>query len=193
MRYGLQSRQRSLRANARAVRSRPTSALAAAAVSSMEKSSDKWKTENRRMTKSTNSGGTGHCLCGAVRYRYEGEPVTIGLCQCDRCQRQSGSAFLIGIIFPRDAVTIEGKLTTFETRLDGKNRLWRHFCPTCGSAVSITLDRYPEIRSMMGGTLDDKTKINPRFSVWCSAGQPWIRMPDGIACFDDYPEGTFGG
>ena len=124
------------------------------------------------MTKSTSSGGTGHCLCGAVWYRYEGEPVTIGLCQCDRCQRQSGSAFLIGVIFPRDAVTIEGKLATYETRLDGKNRLWRHFCPTCGSAVSITLDRYPEIRSMMGGTLDDKTKINPRFSVWCSAPRP---------------------
>jgi len=133
------------------------------------------------MTKSTNSGGTGHCLCGAVRYRYEGEPVTIGLCQCDRCQRQSGSAFLIGVIFPRDAVTIEGKLTTFETRLDGKNRLWRHFCPTCGSAVSITLDRYPEIRSMMGGTLDDKTKINPRFSVWCSAGQ------HGLECLTELP------
>ena len=81
------------------------------------------------MTKSTNSGGTGHCLCGAVRYRYEGEPVTIGLCQCDRCQRQSGSAFLIGVIFPRDAVAIEGKLATYETRLDGKNRLLRHFLP----------------------------------------------------------------
>jgi hypothetical protein len=45
----------------------------------------------------------------------------------------------------------------------------------------------------MGGTLDDKAKINPRFGVWCSAAQPWIRMPEGIACFDDYPEGTFGG
>ena len=53
------------------------------------------------MTKATNSGGTGHCLCGAVQYRYEGEPVTIGVCQCDRCQRQSGSAFLIGVIFHR--------------------------------------------------------------------------------------------
>jgi hypothetical protein len=28
--------------------------------------------------------------------------------------------------------------------------------------MSITLDRYPEIRSMMGGTLDDRRKINPR-------------------------------
>ena len=48
------------------------------------------------MTDST-IGGTGGCLCGAVRYRYRGEPSAIGLCQCDRCQRQSGSAFLIAL------------------------------------------------------------------------------------------------
>ena len=41
-----------------------------------------------------------------VRYRYEDEPGTIGICQCDRCQRQSGSAFLIGVIFPKEAATI---------------------------------------------------------------------------------------
>ena len=81
-------------------------------------------------------GGTGHCLCGAVQYRYEGDPITIGICQCDRCQRQSGSAFLIGVIFPRDAVTITGPLTTYEARIDGNSRLWRHFCQTCGSAIS---------------------------------------------------------
>ena len=75
-----------------------------------------------------NSGGTGGCLCGSVRYRYEGEPMSIGLCQCRRCQRQSGSSFLIGVVFPKDAVMIEGRLATFEFETDGK-RLRRHFCP----------------------------------------------------------------
>jgi len=28
---------------------------------------------------------------------------------------------------------------------------------------------------MMGGTLDDKTKINPHFSVWCSAGSECLK------------------
>ena len=139
------------------------------------------------------TGGTGGCLCGAVRYRYEGEPSAVGLCQCNRCQRQSGSAFLIGVVFPREAVRIEGTLATFEAAIDGEQSLRRHFCPKCGSAVSITLDRYPEIRSMMGGTLDDKTKVKPTFSVWCSNGQPWLKLPEGIDCFADYPEGTFGG
>jgi hypothetical protein len=65
------------------------------------------------MTKSTSGGGTGRCLCGAVQYRYEGEPTTVGICQCERCQRQSGSAFLIGVIFPKEAVTIAGQLYSF--------------------------------------------------------------------------------
>jgi len=69
------------------------------------------------MTTPLTSGGTGRCLCGAVHYRYEGEPTTIGLCQCERCQRQSGSAFLIGVIFPKEAVTIEGPLATLRLRL----------------------------------------------------------------------------
>ncbi len=135
-------------------------------------------------------GGTGGCLCGAVRYRYEGAPTSIGLCQCRRCQRQSGSAFLIGVVFPQEAITIEGQLATFECETDGK-RLRRHFCPVCGSAVSITLDRYPEIRSIMGGTLDDREAIKPTFSIWCSEGQPWLELPKGIECFADYPDGTF--
>ena len=145
------------------------------------------------MTNPLATGGTGRCLCGAVSYRYEGEALTIGICQCDRCQRQSGSAFLIGVTFPREAVTIEGNLATYEATVDGTNRLWRHFCPSCGSAVSITLDRYPEIRSMMGGTFDDKSTIKPSFSIWCSAGQPGLKLPEGITCFDNYPEGTFSG
>jgi hypothetical protein len=142
------------------------------------------------MMENAKSGGTGGCLCGAVRYRYEGVPASIGLCQCRRCQRQSGSAFLIGVVVPKHAVTIEGELTTFEFETGGQ-RLRRHFCPICGSAVSITLDRFPEIRSMMGGTLDDRTIVKPTFSIWCSEGQPWLELPKGIACFPDYPDGTF--
>jgi hypothetical protein len=140
----------------------------------------------------TTMGGTGGCLCGAIRYRYEGEPIAVGLCQCERCQRQSGSAFLIGMVFPKKAVTIDGKLASYETNVSGQ-ALQRHFCPVCGSAVSITLERYPEIRSMMGGTLDDRTKIKPTFSIWCSSGQEWLKLPDSITCYPEYPEGTFGG
>ena len=136
------------------------------------------------------TGFKGGCLCDAIRYRCDGEPISIGLCQCERCQRQSGSAFLIATVFPRDAVTIErGELKVYAaTGADGRN-LYRHFCGNCGSAVMITLDRYPEIRSMMGGTLDDKSSVKPTFSLWCSSAQPWLTLPTAIKQYAAYPDG----
>ena len=133
---------------------------------------------------------TGGCLCGAVRYRCRGEPISMGLCQCERCQRQSGSAFLIATVFARDAVQFEaGELKTYAAYDASGAGLYRHFCPICGSAVMITLDRYPEIRSMMGGTLDDKTRLKPSFSLWCASAQPWLQLPASIELFAAYPDG----
>lgn len=133
---------------------------------------------------------TGGCLCGAVRYRCRGEPISMGLCQCERCQRQSGSAFLIATVFAREAVHFEqGELSTYAAHGEDGAGLYRHFCPTCGSAIMITLDRYPDIRSIMGGTLDDKRRLVPRFSLWCSSGQPWLTLPDSIRQYPDYPDG----
>lgn len=134
---------------------------------------------------------TGGCLCGALRYRCDGEPDSVGICQCERCQKQSGSSFLIAVVYDQSAVTFErGELKTFRAHIDGENELSRHFCPQCGSAVMVTLDRYPNIRSMMGGTLDDKSALKPTFSLWCSSGQPWLRLPDEMELFAEYPDGV---
>lgn len=132
----------------------------------------------------------GGCLCGAIRYRCDAAPISIGLCQCERCQRQSGSAFLIATIFAHDAVTFESGTPKIYAVLgdDGRN-LYRHFCGDCGSALMITLDRYPEIRSMMGGTLDDKSLLKPTFSLWCSSAQPWLTLPDEVTRYLAYPDG----
>ncbi|MSR13830.1 MAG: GFA family protein [Gammaproteobacteria bacterium] len=133
---------------------------------------------------------SGGCLCGAIRYRCEGVPLSIGLCQCERCQRQSGSAFLIATVFAREAVHFDaGELNIYSVTDANGSTLNRHFCGTCGSAIMITLDRYPEIRSMMGGTLDDKSVLKPSFSLWCSSAQPWLRLPEAITQHPEYPDG----
>ena len=135
---------------------------------------------------------TGGCLCRAVRYRCSQPPLNMGVCQCDRCQRQSGSAFLIATVFDAHAVSIEGELKVYEARNEQGAALRRHFCPACGSAVMITLDRYPEIRSIMGGTLDDKSLLRPSYSLWTSAGQPWLTLPGEIELHAEYPDGAVG-
>ena len=53
----------------------------------------------------------------------------------------------------------------------------------------ITLERYPAIRSMIGGTLDNKTRVKPTCSLWCASGQPWSNLPESIRVHVDYVNG----
>ena len=34
---------------------------------------------------------TGGCACGAIRYEISGKPVFMNHCQCQDCQRRSGT------------------------------------------------------------------------------------------------------
>jgi hypothetical protein len=55
----------------------------------------------------------GGCMCGAVRYRISAPPIATGLCHCNRCRPQSGSAFST-IIINRSTFELEGETMVFE-------------------------------------------------------------------------------
>ena len=38
-------------------------------------------------------GLSGHCLCGAVKYTVDADPLIVGYDHCDDCQRQTGSTY----------------------------------------------------------------------------------------------------
>src|SRR5215203_4648191 len=50
----------------------------------------------------------GGCLCGAVRYRSQAEPVMQVICHCKTCQKNSGSAFSMNVAVPQDTLELEG-------------------------------------------------------------------------------------
>ena len=56
----------------------------------------------------------GGCMCGAVRYTIAEKPLATGLCHCNRCRPQSGSAFSTVIFVYRSALTITGETADFE-------------------------------------------------------------------------------
>ena len=47
----------------------------------------------------------GGCLCGAMRYRLNDRPQTMGACHCDACKKMSGGTNLLVITAPREAFT----------------------------------------------------------------------------------------
>jgi hypothetical protein len=48
----------------------------------------------------------GGCLCGAVRYRSDAEPLTQVVCHCKTCRKSSGSAFSMNVAVPQDSPRI---------------------------------------------------------------------------------------
>ena len=122
---------------------------------------------------------TGGCLCGAVRYSIEADPIPGRqiLCHCVDCQRQTGTAFVSGIAFPSNSVTITGTMSTF-TMPGGQSGdpMRRRFCTSCGSPIVIEKDGTGRTL-IMAGTLDDKTLFKPVTSLFCEQAPSWVVMP----------------
>lgn len=51
---------------------------------------------------------TARCLCGAVTYSTDAEPVDQVVCHCADCQRQTGSPFAVFVGVPRAGFRCEG-------------------------------------------------------------------------------------
>src|ERR1700723_2608134 len=74
----------------------------------------------------------GGCMCGAVRYRISAAPIACGLCHCERCRPQSGSAFSTVIIIRRSTIEIEGETAVFDDIGSSGLHVARRYCPRCG-------------------------------------------------------------
>ena len=121
-------------------------------------------------------GMTGGCLCGRVRYTIDAEPVHSGICHCQHCQRYTGSAFESFMIFPRNAVRLEGTLKSFGLRSDRGGIVFYQFCPNCGSGVTNASEADPGIVVVLAGTLDDPSRFNPTAELFCGRAQAWLRL-----------------
>jgi hypothetical protein len=130
----------------------------------------------------------GGCLCGAVRYQSTAEPVMTLLCQCEQCQRQSGSSFSVNVGFSKGSLEYTGDLPkTFEHKGGSGLTVHRHFCGKCGSPIMTELDVTPELDWIKSGTLDDTSWLKPEVSIWGHDGQPWLVLPDDVQKFDKNP------
>jgi hypothetical protein len=123
----------------------------------------------------------GGCLCGAVRFEAEGEPINVRICHCRNCQKAMGSPYFARALFAQNALTVQGDTARYST----SDRLDRVFCPTCGTRL-FSWRRDGSAAGVALATFDDRNAFAPTAHIWLSAKIDWVTLNDGLT---QYPEG----
>jgi len=96
------------------------------------------------------------CACGAFKVKVEGEPISVGVCNCTQCQKRTGSAFGVSAYFPKESVqTVSGSFNTFVRSGDLGTKWSIYFCPACGSTVFWDGTLFPDLRGVAAGCFAD--------------------------------------
>lgn len=138
---------------------------------------------------SCNQGG---CLCGAVRYATESEPLRVTYCHCKFCQRATGSAYLVEPIFQKSRFRVTaGKPASYSQSSAGSHkRVTINFCSTCGTKLFFDFERFPEIFGIFGGTYDDPNwfERTPEVSrhIFLDSAQKGTIIPAGFNTFREH-------
>ncbi len=119
---------------------------------------------------------TGGCLCGAVRYAFEGTPGAAGWCHCRMCQRSSGAPAQTYVVLAAEGFRY---LTCAPALYRSSERGERRFCAACGSQIEFRERGGAEI-SLNSGTLDDPALVPPDRHIWTSSEVPWFAAAPGL-------------
>jgi len=130
---------------------------------------------------------TGGCLCGALRYEADGDPLYMGHCYCADCQKASGSAFVPFMGFPASALRIKGPSRPFVSPAVTGGVATRNSCPNCNSLVFGGVVGESDSFTIYAGSLDDKSHFRPTIAIFARNRPQWALLPPGVTAFDGMP------
>lgn len=117
----------------------------------------------------------GRCMCGAVTFAVEGDPINIRACHCRQCQSAFSSPFFARALFEQAKVTINGSTAAHLT----SPALERVFCPECGTRLWArrTNGTYMGIAL---AAFDEPDLFAPTEHIWVSEKAAWLKLDDGL-------------
>lgn len=120
---------------------------------------------------------TGHCLCGAVRYKIEGKETWACHCHCADCRRQTASPVTTFLGVPLTQFSWAGEAPKSYVSSPG---VIRQFCPHCGTPMSFQAERYPGEIHLYAATLEKPEEFVPKSHVHFEERLPWLHMSDDL-------------
>lgn len=129
----------------------------------------------------------GRCLCGAVQFETQGEPVIVAHCHCEDCQRLTGAGHSTGAMYAADKIVMQGDIAEYKLQSDQANEVTRAFCPGCGSPLFGRNSDMPGFHTLSLGLFDDASGFVPEVTIFARNRHPWDFMDETIETFDSQP------
>lgn len=130
---------------------------------------------------------SGQCLCGAIKFSFEGKPLAVTRCHCDHCKKQSGSLFSINAIVRDRDFKLIGKTKVFTDIGDSGSLVLRHFCPNCGSPVFATLESMPKKVVVKAGIISGTDDLRPTIEIYTANAIGWNPLLTDVKCYPYAP------
>jgi hypothetical protein len=125
----------------------------------------------------------GSCLCGGVRFEIEGAAGPFELCHCNRCRKNSGSAFFAGLgVRTEDFRLLAGRglIRSYEAPiLERPPPYKKFFCSRCGSPVPDP-DPASAWLEIPAGLLDADPEARPDRHIFIELRAPWFEITDDL-------------
>ncbi len=128
----------------------------------------------------------GGCLCGAVRYRVDGEPLIATLCHCRSCCRASGAPAVAWVVWRAEEFAFTAGTPR---RFSSSPAVERTFCGVCGTALTYRHDARPDRIDTTTVSLDDAEAFAPSREIWLEHKLGWEPVDERLP---QYPRSSAG-
>jgi hypothetical protein len=123
---------------------------------------------------------TGGCLCRRVRFEITARPLAMRLCWCRLCQYLAAGNATVNLVFPSNAIRIEGELRDYPSVAESGRRMHRRFCPNCGTQLFSEAEERPHLVIVRNGALDDTALLKPEATIWTAEAPEWAWIDEAL-------------
>lgn len=129
---------------------------------------------------------SGECLCGEIRYEFNGELGSIIHCHCSECRRWHGAAFRTRAVAKR----ADFKWLSGESLLgyyDGLPNVIKTFCTRCGSNLISLHKKDQTLIGLPLGGINEAIDRKPQYHIFVANKAKWFEITDNLPQFDELP------
>ena len=119
----------------------------------------------------------GQCLCGGIRYEYDGEITELAICHCQQCKKAQGTPFVTNApISLSKFALISGHSLLKEFKASENKR--RVFCSNCGSPLYSQRIDNPQTIRLRVGSITKGVIPKPDYHIHYGSLSSWFEVDE---------------